>query len=110
MQLQIYFERLHIISNQILHYTRRITPKRVTSWRCPSPRHSAKATCVSVEAVANRLQRCVRFGLAEVGRTNQLFLEGWLHTTVGPACVLNQGALCTNKTAAMLLYSGNGLC
>jgi len=27
-----------------LHYTRLITPKRVTSWRCPSPRHSVKAT------------------------------------------------------------------
>jgi len=26
------------------HYTRRITPKRETSWRCPFPRHSAKAT------------------------------------------------------------------
>jgi len=24
--------------------TRRIAPKHVTSWRCPSPRHSAKAT------------------------------------------------------------------
>jgi len=23
--------------NQTFHYTRRITPKRVTSWRCPSP-------------------------------------------------------------------------
>jgi len=25
--------------NQTFRYTRRITPKRVTSWRCPSPRH-----------------------------------------------------------------------
>jgi len=24
------------------HYTRRIMPKRLTSLRCPSPRHSAK--------------------------------------------------------------------
>jgi len=24
------------------HYTRRITPKRVTSLRCPSPCHSAR--------------------------------------------------------------------
>jgi len=32
------------IKNQTLHYTRHITPKRVTSWRCLSPRHSAKAT------------------------------------------------------------------
>jgi len=30
--------------NQTFHYTRRIMPKRVTSLRCPSPRHSAKAT------------------------------------------------------------------
>jgi len=29
-------------SNQACHCTRRITPKRVTSLRCPSPRHSAK--------------------------------------------------------------------
>jgi len=33
----------HIV-NQTFHYTHRITPKRVTSLRCPSPRHSAKAT------------------------------------------------------------------
>ena len=26
-------------SNQIFHYTRWITPKRVTSWRIPSPHH-----------------------------------------------------------------------
>jgi len=27
-----------VTKNQTFHYTRRITPKRVTSWRCPSPR------------------------------------------------------------------------
>jgi len=32
--------------NHTFHYTRRIMPKRVTSLRCPSPRHSAKATQV----------------------------------------------------------------
>jgi len=52
--------------NQSFHYTCRITLKRATSLQCPSPRHSAKAThaatCVDAEAVANRLQRCVRFG------------------------------------------------
>jgi len=42
--------------NQTFHYTRRITPKRVTSLPCPSPRHSAKTTqlpayTVDVEAV-----------------------------------------------------------
>ena len=31
-------------SNQIFHYTRCKTPKRVTSWRGPSPRHCARAT------------------------------------------------------------------
>ena len=31
-------------SNQIFHYTRCNTPKRVTSWRGPSPRHCARAT------------------------------------------------------------------
>ena len=30
--------------NQILQYTRCNTPKRVTSWRGPSPRHCARAT------------------------------------------------------------------
>ena len=30
--------------NQIFHYTRCNTPKRVTSWRGPSPRHCARAT------------------------------------------------------------------
>jgi len=34
----------YIKLNQIFHYTRPITKKRVTSLRCPSPRHSAKAT------------------------------------------------------------------
>jgi len=33
-----------LYQNQTFHYIRRITPKRVTSWRCTSPRHSAKAT------------------------------------------------------------------
>ena len=33
-----------IKSNQIFHYTRCNTPKRVTSWRGPSPRHCARAT------------------------------------------------------------------
>jgi len=40
-------------------YTCRITPKRVTSLRCPFPQSSA--TCVDVEAMANRLQHYVRF-------------------------------------------------
>ena len=31
-------------SNQIFHYSRWITRKRVTSWRGPSPRHCAQAT------------------------------------------------------------------
>ena len=31
-------------SNQIFHYTRCNTPKRVTSWRGPSARHCARAT------------------------------------------------------------------
>ena len=31
-------------SNQILHYTHCNTPKRITSWRGPSPRHCARAT------------------------------------------------------------------
>ena len=34
----------HPTSNQIFHYTRCTTPKRVTSLRGPSPRHCARAT------------------------------------------------------------------
>jgi len=38
----IYFTNLYSqIKNQTFHYTRRITSKRVTSWRCPSLRHIA---------------------------------------------------------------------
>ena len=36
--------RHQIKSNQIFHYTRCNTPKRVTSWWGPSPRHCARAT------------------------------------------------------------------
>jgi len=44
--------------DQTFYYIRRITPKRVTSLWCPYPRRSIQR----VEAVANRLQRRVRFG------------------------------------------------
>jgi len=36
--------QIFLYKKQTFHYTRRITPKRVMSWRCPSPRHCAKAT------------------------------------------------------------------
>jgi len=62
MKYLFYLVSENNISNQTYHYNLRITPKRVASLRCPSLRHSAKATCVDVEAVANRLQRCVKFG------------------------------------------------
>jgi len=39
-------------------YARRITPNRVTTSR----NELAMPTCVDVEAMANRLERCVRFG------------------------------------------------
>ena len=35
---------LEVNQIKIFHYTRCITPKRVTSWRGPSPRHCARAT------------------------------------------------------------------
>jgi len=45
--------------NHIVHYTRCITPMRVTSFQCSSPRHSDNAvqltTYVDVEVMANRL-------------------------------------------------------
>ena len=37
-------KRNTLIKNQIFHYTRCITPKRVTSLRGPSPRYCARAT------------------------------------------------------------------
>ena len=43
-KLEINQVESQIKSNQIFHYTRWITPKRVTSWRGPSPRHCARAT------------------------------------------------------------------
>ena len=40
-----HFVKLHrLIKKQIFHYTRCNTPKRVTSWRGPSPRHCHRAT------------------------------------------------------------------
>jgi len=47
--------------NKVNFHNTLITPKRVTSLQCPSPRHSAKATqlsCLDDEAVTNRLQCC----------------------------------------------------
>jgi len=41
---EFYVEKVYLNQNQTFHYTRHITPKRVTSLRCPSPRHSVKAT------------------------------------------------------------------
>jgi len=38
------FRKLTDDPNQTFHYTRRITPKHVTSLRFPSPRHSVKAS------------------------------------------------------------------
>jgi len=38
-----YFEN-NTLPSQTFHYTRCITPKRVTSLRCSSPRHNAEAT------------------------------------------------------------------
>ena len=58
------------ISNQIFHYTRCITPKRVTSWRGPSPHHCACGQYSffrrMIAAVASRWQHCVRFSRPEI--------------------------------------------
>jgi len=43
----LYFEHkisVNTLTNKTFYYTRCITPKRVTSLRCPSSRHSAMAT------------------------------------------------------------------
>ena len=66
--------------NQIFHYTRCNTPKRVTSLRGPSPRHCARVTqfisaslrpgnTVSFEEMLQRwraVKHCVRFGRPEI--------------------------------------------
>ena len=55
--------------NQIFHYTRWITPKRVTSWRAylrvvaPGQHSSFRR---KVAAVASRWQHCVRFDWPEI--------------------------------------------
>jgi len=50
-ELKIFGQRAHISkTNQTFHYTRGITPKRVTSLRCSTPRHSAKAPRHSAKA------------------------------------------------------------
>ena len=36
--------QLVVFAIQIFRYTRFVTPKRVTSWRGPFPRHCARAT------------------------------------------------------------------
>jgi len=44
-QFVIGFKAKNYFKNYIFHYTHRvITPKRVTSLRCLSPQHNAKAT------------------------------------------------------------------
>ena len=43
-------------SNQIFHYTRCITPKRVTSWRGPSLHHCALATQLLSKKTPQRWQ------------------------------------------------------
>ena len=61
--------RLYFASNQIFHYTRCITPKRVTSLRGPSPSHCARATQLflrNVAAEASRWQHCVRSDRPEI--------------------------------------------
>ena len=40
----VQFAKSQLNSNQIFHYTRCITPKRVTSWQGPSPRRCAWTT------------------------------------------------------------------
>jgi len=53
------------LKNQTFHYTCRITPKRVTSWPCLTPYHSARQhsyLCRCWSGGEPRLQRCLRFG------------------------------------------------
>ena len=58
---------LHVSSSQYLksfHDTRCTTPKRVTSFRSPSPRHCARQHSSfrrNVAAVASRWQHCIQF-------------------------------------------------
>ena len=60
----------YLLSNQIFHYTRCNTSKRVTSFRGPSPRHCACGQhCFfrrNVAAIASCWQHCVRFDGPEI--------------------------------------------
>ena len=47
--------------NQIFHYTRCITLKRITSLRGPSPRHCAQATQILAKKMSQRGEPCPRF-------------------------------------------------
>ena len=47
---------LQLFSNQIFHYTRCNTPKRVTSLRSPSPRHCSRATQLLSKKMSQRWQ------------------------------------------------------
>ena len=62
--------RAEFKSNQIFHYTRCITPKRVTSLWGPSPRYCACGRQTSfrrnVAPVASRWQHCVQFDRPEI--------------------------------------------
>ena len=64
--------------NQIFYYTRCFTPKRVTSWRGPYPRHCTDGQHSSFRrnavAVASRWQHCVRFDRPEIW-TSDLSLQ-----------------------------------
>ena len=56
-------------SNQIFYYARCITPKRVTTWRSPTPRHciyGKHSLFRNVATVASRWQHCVRFDRPEI--------------------------------------------
>ena len=58
-----------MVQDQIFYYTRWITPKRVTSWRGPSPRHCARATQLlskKCRSGGSRWQHCVRFDRPEI--------------------------------------------
>ena len=60
------YEKMVLSSNQILHYTRCITPKRVTSFPSPSPRHCSRETQPHLRVIAPGKHSSIRRNVAVV--------------------------------------------
>ena len=91
-----------VLSNQICHCTCCITPKRVTSWRGPSPRQfnfrQHGLIGINVAAVASRWQHCVQLQLRGQPQTSSSVDE---RVTVQP------NGLCSLNVVSKLIFQKN---